>query len=128
MAEYISIRSDAFSVHLFLDRLHLLNVGYWRKLLKILLQDIDLYQDNRRTADALAKWLPEAVKEARRDAEDKQRDMQDGVKPLARLPKFDRCAQMRKNDRLKAAAKEAEQKAKRLAQFYDIFKEVVLDG
>lgn len=128
MAEYISIRGGAFAVHLFLEQLHHLKVSSWRKLLKIMQEDMDLYQENTRTLEALGRWLPEAVKEARQEAKDRQREMQEGVKPLAKLPKSDRWAQLRRNDRLKAAAKEAEQKAKKLAQFYDIFKEVVLDG
>lgn len=127
MAEYITIRSYAFSVHLYLDRLHLLNVVPLRKLLKILRQDADLYQDNQRTIEALDKWLPEAVRDARQEAKDRQQEMKDGVKPISKLPRFDRSAQMRRNDRLKAAAKEAEQKAKTLAKFYDVFKELTED-
>lgn len=127
MAEYISIRGGAFAVHLFLEQLHHLKVSSWRKLLKIMQEDRDLYQENTRTLEALGRWLPDAVKEARQEAKDCQREMQEGTKPLAKLPKSDRWTQLRKNDQLKAAAKEAEQKAKKLAQFYDIFKEVVLD-
>lgn len=128
MAEYITIRSHAFSVRLYLDKIHLLNVVPLRKLLKILLQDADLYQENRRTIEALDKWLPEAVRDARQEAKERQQEMKDGVKPISKLPRFDRSTQMRRNARLKAAAKGAEQKAKSLAKFYDVFKEVVHNG
>lgn len=128
MTEYIAIRSNAFSVHLFLGKLHLLKTAPWKKLLKILIQDADLYPDNQRALDALAEWLPEAVKEARQEAQDRQRDMQEQTRPLAKLSKSDKWAQSRKNDQLKAAAKEAEKRAKNLAKLYDIFKEVVPDG
>lgn len=127
MAEYISIRGGAFAVHLFLEQLHHLKVSSWRKLLKIMQQDKDLYRENARTLEALGQWLPEAVKEARQEAKDQQRKMQEGVKSLAKLPKSVRWNQMRKNDRLKASAKEAEQKAKTLAKFYDVFKELTED-